>query len=97
MIILYVLFSVYILAVNFYAFRLVKSQYENYEDGKKTTFGDGKLYLAALFGGAVAVYCSMFALKFRLGNFALMILMPLMAVLNFYCFFLGFRGIYLLL
>ncbi len=97
MIILYVLYSVYILAVNFYAYRLVKAQYDDFEDGKKTAFGDGKLYLAALFGGATAVYISLFLLKFRLGNFALMILMPLFAVLNFYCFFLGFRGIYFLI
>lgn len=93
--ILYIVFAVYILAVNLYAYRLVKTQFDDYEDGKKTG-GDGKLILAALLGGAAAVYCSMFALKFRLSNFALMILMPLFIVLNFYCFFLGFRGIYYL-
>lgn len=92
--ILYVVFSVYIIAVNLYAYRLVKMQYDDFGDGKKTALGDGKLILAALLGGAAAVYCAMFALKFRLENFALMILMPLFAVLNFYCFFLGFRGIY---
>ena len=95
MVLLYVLFSVYILAVNFYAYRLVKMQYDDFEDGKKPA-GDGKLFLVALLGGAAAVYGSMFALKFRLGNLALMLLMPLFAVLNFYCFFLGFRGIYFL-
>ncbi len=96
MTILYVCFGVYILAVNFYAFRFLKSQKEGYEaDG--TIKGDGKLLLAAFLGGAIAVYASMFIMRFRLGNLFLMIFMPLLAVLNVYCFVLAFRGIYLFL
>ncbi len=96
MTIVYVCFAVYILAVNFYAFRFLKSQKEGYEtDGEIR--GDGKLLLSALLGGAIAVYVSMFLLHFRLGNLFFMIFMPLLAVLNVYCFFLGFRGIYLFL
>ncbi len=96
MTILYVCFAVYILAVNFYAWRFLKSQKEGFEtDGKIR--GDGKLLLAAFLGGAIAVYASMFAMKYRLGNLFFMLLMPLVAVLNIYCFFLGFRGIYLFL
>ncbi len=94
MTILYVGFAVYILAVNFYAFRFLKTQKENYEAGDGIK-GDGKLLLAALLGGAVAIYASMFFLRFRLGNLFFMIFMPLLAVLNIYCFFLGFRGIYM--
>ena len=94
MTILYICFAVYILAVNFYAFRFLKSQKEGYEtDGEIK--GDGKLLLAAILGGAIAVYASMFILHYRLGNLVFMILMPLIAVLNVYCFVLGFRGIYL--
>ncbi len=94
MTILYVCFAVYILAVNFYAWRFLKTQKESYEtDGEIK--GDGKLVLAALLGGAIAVYVSMFMMRFRLGNLLLMLFMPLAAVLNIYCFFLGFRGIYL--
>lgn len=94
MTILYVCFAVYIFAVNFYAFRFLKTQKEGYEtDGEIK--GDGKLLLAALLGGAIAVYASMFIMHYRLGNLFFMIFMPLIAVLNVYCFVLGFRGIYL--
>lgn len=90
----YVCFIVYILAVNFYGFRLLKTQKENFE-GNGEIRGDGKLLLAALLGGAIAVYASMFAMRFRLENLLLMLALPLLSVLNVYCFFLGFRGIYL--
>lgn len=94
MTILYICFAVYIFAVNFYAFRFLKTQKEGYEtDGEIK--GDGKLLLAAILGGAIAVYASMFILHYRLGNLFFMIFMPLIAVLNVYCFVLGFRGIYL--
>lgn len=94
MTILYVCFAVYILAINFYAWRFLKTQKEGYEtDG--VVKGDGKLLLAAILGGAIAVYVSMFFLRYRLGNLVLMIFMPLLAVLNVYCFVLGFRGIYM--
>ncbi len=94
MTILYVCLGVYILAINFYAFRFLKSQKEGYEtDG--VIKGDGKLLLAACLGGAIAIYVSMFIMRFRLGNLFFMIFMPLLAVLNIYCFVLAFRGIYL--
>lgn len=94
MILLYVLLSVYILAVNFYSFRLVKSQREEFESGGQPS-GDGKLILAAILGGATAVYISMFAMRFRLGNLLLMIAMPVLAVLNVYCFYMGFRSVWM--
>ncbi len=94
MIFLYVLLTVYILAINFYSFRLLKTQQEAWDSGEKIGKNDGKLILAALLGGATAIYVTMFILRFRLSNLLFMILMPLIAVVNFYCFFLGFRGIY---
>lgn len=93
MILLYVLLAVYILAINFYAFRLLKTQREDWEDGKAFSKSDGKLILSAFMGGAIAIYISMFLMRFRLSNLLLMILLPLVAVLNVYCFYLGFRGI----
>ena len=96
MIFLYVLLTVYILAVNFYAYRLVKTQREQWEQGDSPVgSGDSKLILAGLLGGALAVYIAMFAYRYRLSNFLLMIAMPVLAVANGYAFFLGFRGIYL--
>ncbi len=95
MIFLYVLLSVYILAVNFYAARLVKTQREEWENGEAPVGnGDSKLILAGLFGGALAVYVCMFVYRYRLSNFLLMIAMPVLAVANSYLFYLGFRGIY---
>lgn len=94
MTILYVCFVVYIFAVNFYGFRFLKSQKESVEAGEPPR-GDGKLLLAAFLGGAIAIYAAMFAMQYRLGNLIFMLGMPLLAVLNVYLFFLGFRGIYL--
>ncbi len=95
MTLLYVCLTVYILAVNFYAFRLLKVQKESFEAGERESRGDGKLILAAILGGALAVYVSMFLLRYRLGNLLFMIAMPLLAVINLYCFFLAYRGVYL--
>ncbi len=96
MVLLYILLTVYILAVNFYSFRLVKTQRDDYEaDG--TLGGDGKLLLAALLGGAAAIYISMFAMHYRLGNLLLMIAMPVLAVLNVYGFYMGFRSVWMFL
>ncbi len=92
----YALLIVYILAVNFYAFRFVKAQRDGVESGDDPVGrGDGKLILAALLGGAATIYICMFAMRYRLGSILLMLSLPLLAVFNFYCFFLGFRGIYL--
>lgn len=91
---LYILLAVYIVAVNFYSFWLVKTQREEVESGDRSK-GDSKILIAALLGGATAIYASMFAFRYRLESILLMILIPVLAVLNIYTFFLGFRGIYL--
>lgn len=94
----YILLSVYILAVNFYSFRLIKTQRDDWESGGDAfAKQDGKLFLAAILGGATAIYVTMFILRFRLSNLLLMIAMPVLAVLNIYLFYLCFRGIYLFL
>lgn len=97
MTLLYILLSVYILAVNFYAFRLVKTQRDDFEAGADMSCKDGKLILAAMLGGATAIYAAMFALRFRLGNLLLMVAMPVLAVLNIYAFYLGYRSVWLFL
>ena len=97
MILLYILITVYILAINFYAFRLVKAQRDDFEAGNDPGKQDGKLILTALLGGTGAIYASMFAMRFRLGNLLLMVAMPVLAVLNIYCFYLGFRSVWLFL
>ncbi len=94
MIFLYVLLAVYILAVNFYAFRLVRAQSEEWDEGDRTARrSDGHLILAGALGGAITVYACMFAMRYRTDNLLFMIGMPLLAVFNVYCFWLGFRAI----
>lgn len=90
---LYILITVYILAVNFYAFRLVKTQADSGEEGDGLRREDVRLLLAAALGGAAAVFIMMLVLRFRLGNALLMIALPVLAVLNAYCFYLGYSGV----
>lgn len=95
---LYIVLAVYIAAVNFYAFRLVKTQRDAYDAGAENVQkGDGKLILTALLGGSITLYVTMFAMRYRLSNLLLMIALPVLAVVNCYCFFLAFRSIYLFL
>ncbi len=94
MIFLMILLCTYILAVNFYGFRLLRSQKNACVSGEIAEGkGDGKLLLAGALGGALAVYITMFILKYRLDSCILMLALPLLAVVNIYCFYLGFRGI----
>ena len=90
MILLYIIFIVYILAINFYAIMLIKSQRDEY--GEESPKGDGKIILAALLGGAIALYLSMFIMRYRLKNLLLMILLPVIGVLNVYLCVTAFRS-----
>ena len=93
MLLLYIIFIVYILAVNFYAILLLKSQRDEYgENDSKMNSGDCKLILTAILGGAIAIYVSMFIMRYRTKNLLLMILMPVIAVLNIYFCIVAFRS-----
>ncbi len=96
MIFLYVLLTVYIAAVNFYGFRFIKLQRDSADAGE-TPAGDGKLFLTAIMGGALSIYISMFAMRYRLSSFVLMVFLPLLAVFNLYCFYMAYRMIWLFL
>ena len=60
----YVLVAVYILAVNFYGFRLVKSQYEEGETETKLRGEIVRMLLTAALGGALAQFITMLVLRF---------------------------------
>ncbi|MGN0814036.1 MAG: hypothetical protein ACI4MH_02235 [Candidatus Coproplasma sp.] len=93
MLLLYIIFTVYILAINSYSVMLLLSQRNEYlSDESKLNSGDGKLILSALLGGAVGIYVTMFITKFKLKNMLLMILMPVIGVLNVWFFVLAYRS-----
>ncbi len=108
MVILYVLLVAYILAINFYAFLLVKSlrDKEKQEQTQRELTDspaeektpppyerfNGKLCITGLLGGAITIYVCMFLLKYKRSDMFLMILMPLLGVLNIYLWVLLFRS-----
>ena len=92
MVLLYILLATYIAAVNLYAVLLMRARRDEDKSGEGPHRGEGKIILTALLGGAIAVYASMFAMRYGLKNITLMILMPVIAVLNVFLFYIAFRS-----
>ena len=107
MVILYILLIAYILAVNFYAFLLVKSLRDKEREAELNRESAplvepappapqekyvGKLCITGALGGAITIYVCMFLLKFRRSDLLLMVLMPLLGVLNVYLWVILFRS-----
>ena len=92
MVLLYIILSVYIVAVNCYAVMLLVSQRNEFGGNPAKSTGDGKIILAAILGGALAIYVSMFVMRYRIKNILFMILMPVVAVLNIYFFYLAYSS-----
>ena len=93
MILLYLIFATYIVAVNVYSIILLLSQRNEYLlDESKLHLGDGKLLLSALLGGAIGIYVTMFITRFKLKNMLLMISLPVIAVLNVWFCVLAFKS-----
>ena len=106
MVSLYILLIAYILAVNFYAFLLVKSLRDE-ERNEETARQDdslspqptpspkryiGKLLITGLLGGAITIYACIFIFKWKRTELLLMLVMPLIGVLNIYLWVLLFRS-----
>ncbi len=87
-----VLLIVYIVAVNFYAFMLVRSQkIQNAETGESKV-NDGKLFFTGVIGGALGIFLSTFILSYRKDSLLLMVVMPLLIAVNVYFLALGFMS-----
>ena len=84
-----VLTGVYLIAVNFYSFLLLRSQKTAREEGDDSV-RDIRLYIVALLGGAIGIYIGMLCLKYRLKNFLLMVLMPVLIALTIYFVIMAF-------
>ena len=90
---MYIVFTVYIIAINFYSIMLLISQKNEYLiDESKLNSGDGKLILSALLGGALGIYVTMFITRFKLKNMLFMILMPVIGALNVWFIVLAYRS-----
>lgn len=92
MILLYVLFATYAIAVNVYSIMLLISLKNDYSEDEKPTQGDSKLLLSALLGGAIGIYVTMFITRFKLKDMTLMLLLPVIAVFNVWLTVTAFRS-----
>lgn len=90
-----VLIGVYFIAMNVYSFLLLKSQRDSYDEGEcENAVHDGKLFIAAILGGATGIFAGIFALKYRMRSMFLMVLMPVIIVINWYLVFVGLTSSY---
>ncbi len=92
MAIFYTFVGAYLLAINFYAFLLVKNLKDETDGTDNYKKSDGRLFLTGLLGGAITIYVCLFAFKYRQKSLFLMILMPLLGVLNVYLTILAIRS-----
>ena len=92
--IIYIVLSVYILAVNFYGILMLRFQKEDRENGdeENPSISDGKLLLTGFIGGALGIFIFMFIFKYRLKSLVLMVLLPVFITLNVYAVVLGING-----
>ena len=73
---------VYLSAVNFYGFMLIKAQKTAEEEGDQCKVKDGKLFICGLLGGALGIFISMFVYRYRLTSLLLMVFMPVFVALT---------------
>ena len=84
-----ILLTVYVLAINFYAFLFMKRlQKVKANDQKKH---DRTISLIALLGGGPTLYVCMFVFKTRLDSLFFMVIIPVLTALHVYVWFFGFR------
>lgn len=77
-----IILIVYLLAVNVYAFLLVKTNRDAAEEDENFVVKEGKYFLTGLLGGALGIYVSMFVFRFKTENLFLMSLMPVLIAIS---------------
>ncbi len=83
--------GVYYAAVNVYGFILLKLQKKSAENSDTcNAVGDGKIFFAAVLGGALGVYVAMFIFKHKLKSTAFMIFIPVIAAAHIYLAVFGY-------
>ena len=93
MIFVYILFGVYLAAVNLYAFLLVRNQKRRAaERGNEDKSGNARLLTAGFLGGAIAAYAAMFIYRHKTDNALMMVLLPLLGALNLYLIYALIRS-----
>ncbi len=82
----YIVFIVYLVAVNLYGVLMLRFQKKASEDesGETPKISDAKLFLAAILGGATGLFVFMFIFKYRLKSLFLMVFMPVLIAVNVY-------------
>lgn len=85
-----IIVATYFIAINVYSFLLMLSQKRANEDGRSNAVRDGSIITAAMLGGALGVYVSMFVFRYRLKSLYLMVLMPVLVAINIYLLIAGF-------
>ncbi len=82
----YIVFIVYLVAVNLYGVLMLRFQKKASEDesGETPKISDAKLFLAAILGGATGIFVFMFIFKYRLKSLFLMVFMPVLIAVNVY-------------
>ncbi len=92
--IFYIIFIVYILAINLYGVIILHFQKKSLTDAsERYKVRDFKIILAGLLGGATGIFTFMFIFKHRLKSLFMMVIMPILIALNIYFIVLMFRGI----
>lgn len=81
----YILFIVYLIAVNFYGILNLGFQKRAREElDEDLKVSDFKLILTGIIGGALGIFVFMFIYRYRLKSLVFMILMPLFIALHVY-------------
>ena len=91
-VLVYIVFIVYIFAVNLYGVLILHFQKKSREEESSGKVSDAKLLLAAILGGATGIFVFMFIFKYRLKSLFLMVTLPVIISINVYLIIMALRN-----